>query len=90
MAGELLSVDASMGAEHVGLRRREPRLLEWEGQYESPKRHEAQDVVDEVRRLRRHPTPCKVRVEASLFARKRHVQVMLAPLAVQMDELREK
>jgi hypothetical protein len=44
---ELLGVDARERAKRLGLRRREPRQLEGEGQHELPKRHGGQDAVDE-------------------------------------------
>ena len=86
MTGELLGVDASKGAEHVGLRRREPRQLEREGQHDLPKRHGGQDAVNPVRRLRRHPTPRTAWAQAAIFTRESHKQVVLAAPSAQVNE----
>jgi hypothetical protein len=84
---ELLGMDARERSKHLGLRRRKHRQLEGEGHDELPNRHCRQDAVHQVRR---HTPPGAARAEASIPTREGHKQVVLAPMASEVDEASRK
>jgi hypothetical protein len=86
VARELVGVDARERPKHVRLGRGQQRQLEGERQDELPNGHRGQHAVHQVRRLRRHAPTRAARAETAILARERDEQVVLAPMASEVDE----